>query len=94
MIVERWTWKVKHMCRGEVVELTKAMVEEIGLTPRICTFTFGPWDVVTSDLEFESEEDRKMCWAGIDWSQPATAEWNRRERELVVSATRALLEVR
>jgi len=93
MIVERWTWKVKQWCRDEVVELTKAMVEEMGLTPRICTFTFGPWDVVMSDLEFESEEDRIEWWAGLDWSQPATAAWHKRERELVVSATRALLEV-
>lgn len=93
MIVERWTWKVKHGCRDEVIELGKAAVEEFGVTPRICTFAFGPWDIVISDLEFESEEDRKKLWADVDWSQPALAEWSKKEPELVVSATHELLEV-
>jgi hypothetical protein len=87
MIVERWTWKVKLGCRAEVIELAKTAIAEAGLTPRICSFIFGPYDIVSSDLEFESEEDRQKWWAGLDWSQPGLAEWRKKEPELLVSGT-------
>ena len=95
MIVERITWRVKHYgCRAELIQLTKAMVEETGLTPRVSSYRFGPSDIVTSDLEFESEEERKKWWAGIDWSQPAAVERTRKSRELLApGTTRELLVV-
>ena len=94
MIVERWTWKVKVGCRAEVVKAIKAAVEEIGLTPRICSFIFGPFDIVISDLEFESEEDmNKNRAVRYDKGGPALAEWHKKRRELVVSENCGLLRV-
>ena len=70
-VVERWTWKVKAGCRDEFVELVKSWVERHGLTPRVCSFLFGAWNTVSSDLEFETEEDRQKFYDDIvDWSQP------------------------
>ena len=85
MIVERWTWKVKVGCRTEVIKMVKAMVEEAGLTPRVCTYTFGPWWIVTSDLEFETEEDRREFWKDFDFSAPAFAEWYKKRPDLLES---------
>jgi hypothetical protein len=94
MIIERWTWKAKVGCRAEVIELVKAMVEEAGLTPRVCTYAFGPYQVVISDLEFETEQDRQEWWAGVDWSQPAMVEWHKKEPDLTESdIDHALLHV-
>lgn len=94
MIIERWTWKTKFGCKDEVIKLVKAMVEGLGLTPRVCTFTFGPYHTVFSDLEFESEEDRKQFWDDFDGSQPDFVEWHKRQPELTESdITRELLQV-
>ena len=93
MIIERWTWNVKVGCRDEVIELVKALVEETGLTPRVCTFTYGPYETVTSDLEFETEEDHKKFWDDLDWSQPKAAEWSKKRPDLTESSYRELLQV-
>ena len=85
MIVQRITWKVKVGCKNEFIELTKAVVEEQGLTPRVCSYVFGPYDVVTSDLEFETEEDQQKYHT--DWSKPKTAEWAKKHAELTESGT-------
>ena len=85
MIIERWTWKAKVGCRAEVIELIKAGVAETGLTPRICSYVFGPYDIVSSDLEFETEEDRKKWWDEVDWKQPKMAEWLKKRPDLVES---------
>lgn len=83
MIVERWTWKTREGHRAEVIELVKALVEEAGLTPRVCSYVFGPYNVVSSDLEFETMEDRAKFWESFDPSQPRMAEWNRKRPDLV-----------
>lgn len=94
MIIERWTWKVKVGCRAEVIELVKAVVEESGLTPRVCTFTYGRYyEMVTSDLEFETEEDQKKFWNDLDSSQPAWVEWQKKRPDLTESSRRELLRV-
>ena len=93
MIVERFTYKVKIGCEAEVVKLVKAMVEEAGLTPRVCTFTYGPREIVTSDLEFETEEDKKEFWKDLDWSAPAAAEVGKKATDLVESHWKDLLQV-
>ena len=85
MIVERFTWKAKVGCEAEVVKLVKALVEEAGFTPRVCTYTFGPFHLVTSDLEFETEEERQKFWNDIDSSQPAYAEWRKKRPGLIES---------
>jgi hypothetical protein len=94
MIVERFTWKAKVGCRAEVIELVKALVEEIGLTPRVCSYVFGPYDIVSSDLEFETMEDREKFWADFDGSGPAWAEFHEKLPDLTGSgATHELLQV-
>jgi hypothetical protein len=69
-------------------------VAEVGLTPRVCIFTFGPWDIVTSDLDFDTEENRRKFWNDIDGSQPAYAEWRKKRPDLADSEHhRELLQV-
>jgi len=82
MIVERIVWKVKAGCRDEVVKLVKAVAEEAGVTPRVCTFTSGPPDIVTSDFEFETEEERQKFWKDLDWSAPAIDKWIKKHDDL------------
>ena len=94
MIVERFTWKAKPGCKAEVVKLVKAMVEEAGITPRVCTFTWGPQSIVTSDIEFESEEDRIKYWKDdFDGSAPAYVEWHEKYPDLCESYEHELLRV-
>ena len=94
MIVERWTWQAKVGCRDEVVKLVKAMVEEAGLTPRVCTYVYGPFQVVTSDLEFETMEDQKRFGDELDHSQPAFVEFHKKYADLVeLTISREVLQV-
>jgi hypothetical protein len=93
MIVERWTWKVKVGSRAEVIELLKDWVQAAGLTPRVCTYVYGLYEVVTSDLEFETQEDQNQFWNDLDWSRPALAEWSKRRPDLTESSHRELLQV-
>ena len=85
MIVERLTFKVKVGCRAKFIELTKAVVEEAGMTSRVFSYRFGPHDIVISDLEFESMEDHRKFWDDLDWSQPKAAEWYKKEADLTES---------
>lgn len=83
MIVHRHLWKVKHGCRDEFIESTKAMLDEAGVAYRICSFIFGPYDTVIVDTEFETEEDRqRFSW---DWNKPIMAKWHERHYDLVES---------
>ncbi|NIO08026.1 MAG: hypothetical protein GTO40_08500 [Deltaproteobacteria bacterium] len=96
MIVERFTWKAKIGCRDEVVKLVKALAEEDGMTPRVCTYTYGSVSLVTSDFEFETEEDRIKYWKDFDWSAPAFTEWEKKYPNLIESYAgnhRELLQV-
>lgn len=94
MIVERWSWKVKTGYRGELIEVVKALVAELGLTSRVCSYVYGPFDMVILDNEFESEEDLKESQAvRHDKPGPAMVEWVKKRRELVVSETHELLQV-
>jgi len=94
MIVERWTFRVNHIYQDEFVELLKAAVEEAGLTPRVCTYEFGPVDTVISDLEFATSEDREAFWGSMDWSQPKVTEYLKRYPDLAeAGATKELLRV-
>ena len=93
MIVRRFLWKAKTGGRAEVIELVKAMVEELGFTPRVCTYRDGSYDTVISYLEFETEEDEKRMWDNIDSSQPAWVEWHKRSPDLVESHWSEYLQV-
>jgi len=96
MIIERFTWKVRHTSQQqeEFIKSVKAMVEKGGWTGRTCTFMFGPSDIVIQDLEFETEEDRQEFWASIDWSLPEMAEFVKKYAALAESgATHELLRV-
>jgi hypothetical protein len=82
MIVHRHIWNVKHECRDEFIELTKAALGE-QVTLRVCSFIFGPYDTVLVDTEFETlEEEQKFSW---DWSKPKLAEWGKKHHDLIVS---------
>jgi hypothetical protein len=85
MIIERWTWKAKFGCKDEVIKLVKAMVAEAGLTPRVSTYLFGPYEVVISELEFETEQDRQEFWDDFDRNKPHITEWHKRQRDLTES---------
>ena len=87
MIVHRMTWKMKLDCRSEFIELTKAMLEEAGVTHRVCSFIFGPYDVVLVDLEFETEQDRQAYFANLDWSKPKITEWGKKHDDLIEPGT-------
>jgi hypothetical protein len=94
MIIERFTWKVGHQQMDEFIKSVKAMVEKAGWTTRICTFMFGPMDIVIHDLEFETEEDRQKYWTSIDWSLPEITEFKKKYADLAESgATHELLRV-
>ena len=94
MTVERWTGKVKIGYTGELIEVLKAASEEVGLTNRICSFMYCPFDVVILDNEFESEEAVLENQAvRHDKGGPALAEWGKKRPELVVSETHELLRV-
>ena len=83
MIVERSTWKVKHECRDEFIELIKAALEEQDVTYRVCSFIFGPYDVVVTDTEFETEEEQRThTW---DWSKPKFSEFAKKHDDLIAS---------
>ena len=93
MIIARYTWKAKSGCRAEVITLVKAMVERLGFTPRVCTYEWGSYDIVTSDLEFETMEDLDKFWKDLDRSQPAWVEWLKNYPDLVESHWSELLQV-
>jgi hypothetical protein len=94
MIIERWTYKVKVGYRDEIIKVVKAAVEEAGLIPRVCSFEYGPIDVVIVDNEYESREamDKNVA-IRHDKGGPALAEWVKKRRELVISETLELLKV-
>jgi hypothetical protein len=85
MVIERWTWKAKFGCKDEVIKFVKAVVEEAGLTPRVCSYVFGPYEIVTSDLEFETEQDRQEFWDDFDGNKPNITEWHKKQRDLTES---------
>jgi hypothetical protein len=87
MLVERWTWKAKQGHRRELIELIKAWVERNGFTPRVSSVVYGAWDTVSSDLEFETIEDRQKFWEAFDWSQPEVAEFLKTLQNLIESET-------
>ena len=93
MVIARYHWKAKTGCREELIKLVKAAVEELGFTPRVCTYVWGFWDTVTSDLEFETMEDEGKFWDNVDTSQPAFAELVEKEPDLFESHWRELLQV-
>ena len=94
MIVERITWKVNHIHHSEFIKLVKAAVEGLGKTPRICSYMFGPKDVVTSDLEFETMDDRQKYWADLDRNQADFVEWIKKYPDLAeIGMTAELLRV-
>ncbi len=93
MRIMRFTWKAKTGCRAEVIRLVKAMVVELSLTPRVCTYMYGAYDIVTSYLEFETEEDQNKFWNNIDTSQPAWVEFHKKLPDLVESHWSELLQV-
>ena len=87
MVVHRWTWKVKPGCKKEFIELTKDALEEQGVTPRICSFIFGPYDTVLVEIEFETMQDRQAYFDSIDWSKPKISEWAKKHNGLIESGT-------
>ena len=96
MIIMRGKWKVKFGCEGEVIKFVKAVQEELGLTPRICTHMWGSQTtagIVTSDFEFETMEDLNKFWDNLDRSGPAYVEWHKKNTDLVESHWLELLQV-
>lgn len=93
MIIARFSWKAKTGCRPEVIKLVKALAEELGFTPRVCTYRWGVYDTVTSEFEFETMEDQDKFWNNVDPSQPAYAEWIKKVPDLVESHWMELLHV-
>ena len=93
MIMERRTYKTKVGCRDEVIKLIKALVEEQGLTPRVCTYVDGPQDIVTSYLEFETEEARQKWMDSRDPSGPVFVEAHEKVPDLIESYSKELLQV-
>ena len=87
MIVQRFTFKAKVGCESEVIKLVKDMVEEFGFIPRVCSYVFGPLEIVTSEVEFESIEARQRFYDEVDWSGPKAAEWLKRRADLTESGT-------
>ena len=83
MIVDRGVFTVKHPCRDEFIELVKAAFEEQDVTYRVCSFIYGPYDVVIVDTEFETEEEQRThTW---DWNKPAFAEFAKKHDDLIAS---------
>ncbi len=83
MIVERWTWQVRTENKSEFIELVKASVEALGFTPRVCSYRFGAMDTVSSDLEFETLQDREKWWDNHDTSLPVWVEWYEKYPDLI-----------
>ena len=82
------------------LQLARALAEvldpvaEAGLKSRVCSYRFGPWEIVTSDLEFETEEDRIKYWKDdFDRSAPAYVEWHEKYPDLCESYEHELLRV-
>ena len=85
MLVERHTWRVEYGQRSEWVEVVKAWVEAAGLTPRVCSYLYGPKDIVTSDLEFETIQDIQKFWDNFDSKSPAHVSLHEKQHDLGVS---------
>ena len=93
MIIARYSWKAKTGCRAGIIEFIKGLVKELGFTPRVCTHVWGSYDMVTSDLEFETMEDLDKFWSNLE-PIPAFVEWEEKKRvDLVESHWRELLQV-
>jgi hypothetical protein len=75
MVVERVSYRVKHEHKREFIELVKALVAAAGVAPRVCSSIYGDTGVVTSDLEFETEEDQHKFWSNFDFSMPEYVEF-------------------
>lgn len=75
-VVERFTWKTKVGHRDEIAELARDWAQRHGLTPhiRLPWFSSQDWWTVTSDLIFETEEERRAFWDDVDWSEPHSRE--------------------
>ena len=81
MIVERITVRAKPGRLRELVELFKAEADRVDAPARICTFAFGPRDVLVDELTFESEDERQSFWD--DWRpQPEATEFLKKAYEL------------
>ena len=85
MVIVRYTFRVKVGCQSEVIKLVPALFEEQGATPRICSYVYGPWSIIISDIEFETVEDHLKWQAASDWSGPKATEWIERHADLLES---------
>jgi hypothetical protein len=83
MIVNRGVFTVKHPCRDEFIELVKAAFEEQDVTYRVCSYIYGPYDVILVDTEFETEEEQQGF--SYDWSKPKLAEFAKKHDDLIAS---------
>jgi hypothetical protein len=87
MIVERWTWQVNPAHKSEFIELTKALVQALGMKPRVCSYRFGVSTAVSSDMEFETFLDREKYWERLDTSIPEWVEFHEKHPDLVETGT-------
>ena len=68
MIVDRVIRTAKPGCKYELIKVLKSWVEWSGVTGRVYTSNVS-YDTVILDIDFETEEDRRKFYDGLDWSQ-------------------------
>jgi alpha-D-ribose 1-methylphosphonate 5-triphosphate synthase subunit PhnH len=68
MIVHRVIRTAKPGCSSELRKVLKSWVELSGATGRVYT-TNANHDTVILDVDFDTEEDLKEFYNGLDWDQ-------------------------
>jgi hypothetical protein len=68
MIVDRVMRTAKPGCKHELIKVLKSWVEWSGVTGRVYTSN-ASYDTVILDIDFDTEEDRREFYDGLDWSQ-------------------------
>jgi hypothetical protein len=71
MVVERWTWEAKPGRREDLIAWCKALMEQEenkGLTSRIYGTSFGTYNKVTMEVEYETVEAWRLYWKSLEWT--------------------------
>jgi hypothetical protein len=91
-VVMRFTHTAKPGCRGELAQLVKDQIERLGLAPRVLlpSFTSTDWGKVTTEVDFDTEQERREFWDNLDWSDPQSVEYERKVSELTLGFSREM----
>lgn len=69
MIVQRMRWRIKTKYMQDAIDLGIAEMERVGRPYRTYSVAIGEMNTLTTDMEFDSYEEREQYWKAYFESQ-------------------------